>query len=89
MKKTREEYRAGAVKIAELTKCAPTEGMMVIVSEEIKVQGRSRNKTRKISGRVMAVNNRIFTVETEGFERMESFHLCDLAAGKLKVRVAG
>lgn len=88
MKKASAEYRVGAIDIAGLKSRAPAEGMMVVVNERIDGQAKKYGKTRQIRGRVMAVNDRIFTLETDGFERIESFHLSDLVTGKLEVRVA-
>lgn len=43
---------------------------------------------RRIKGEVLAVNDRIFTLKTETFRRIESFHLSDtMAKGSLKVKV--
>ncbi len=45
-------------------------------------------KPRSIRGEVLAVNDRIFTLKTETFRRIESFHLSDLfRPGGISVRV--
>lgn len=70
-----------AISLESLKKHGLTEGLKVEM-EEVLISDRSgRIKQRRIRGEVLAVNDRIFTLKTDTYRRIESFHLCDLFAG--------
>ncbi len=89
MRTAQSTYKTGAIEISQLQNHDLKIGMKVEIKESLSDQGPNGKKQRWITGEVICINDRIFTLSTE-FRRIESFHLSDLiGTGKLELRRVG
>lgn len=70
-----------AISLESLKRHGLTEGLKVELEEVLTSDRSGRIRQRRIHGEVLAVNDRIFTLKTDTYRRIESFHLCDLFRG--------
>lgn len=87
MRNDHTAYKTGLA-ISDLQNHGLEIGMKVEIQEQLNSAGRNGKRKRSIQGEVMAINKRIFSLKTNDFRRIESFHLSDLVGdGKLELRV--